>query len=224
MSYKDSILWKEAFLGKHGHVELRERLSNAFDIAHDNASFLLDRIRIDFPSLTIHDITHVDSLWQVASIIAGNNYPLNPLEGFVLGCSFLIHDAALSYFSVGGKNKLRSTIEWNDFHTDYISRTDMTNEEKEYETDFKTIRYLHAKFAKELCNQLFERENGSTFYIIEDDELRMHLWQIIGDIAASHHWNIEKVKTLGHQVPCISWIPRGMAYKSFETRMSSKMC
>ena len=42
----------------------------------------------------------------------------------------------------------------------------------EYETDFRTIRYLHAKYAMGLCNQIFERENGSTFYIIEDDELR----------------------------------------------------
>lgn len=209
MSYKDSTLWKEAFNDKYGHTVSRERLTNAFEIAHSNASFLLDKIRIDFPSLTIHDITHVDSLWQVASIIAGEGYQLNPLEGFILGCSFLIHDAALSYIAVGGKETLRSTTEWKDFHSDYIARTEMTDEEKEYETDFRTIRYLHAKFAKDLCNQIFERENGSTFYIIEDDELRKHLWQIIGDIAASHHWNIDKVKTLGNQIPALAGFPVG---------------
>ena len=108
MTYKDTTLWKEAFNDKYGHIALRERLTNAFEIAHNNASFLLNKIRIDFPSLTIHDITHVDSLWQVASIIAGKDYQLNPLEGFILGCSFLIHDAALSYIAVGGKDSLRS--------------------------------------------------------------------------------------------------------------------
>ena len=102
MTYKDTTLWKEAFNDKYGHIALRERLTNAFEIAHNNASFLLNKIRIDFPSLTIHDITHVDSLWQVASIIAGKDYQLNPLEGFILGCSFLLHDAALSYIAVGG--------------------------------------------------------------------------------------------------------------------------
>ena len=193
MTYKDSTLWKEAFNDKYEHHVLRERLTNAFEIAHNNASFLLDKIRIDFPSLTIHDITHVDSLWQVASVIAGDDYQLNPLEGFILGCSFLIHDAALSYIAVGGKETLRSTTEWKDFHGDYISQLDMSSEEKEYETDFRTIRYLHAKYAMGLCNQFFERENGSTFYIIEDDELRNHLWQTIGNIAASHHWNMDKV-------------------------------
>lgn len=206
MTYKDTTLWKEAFNDKYGHIALRERLTNAFEIAHNNASFLLNKIRIDFPSLTIHDITHVDSLWQVASIIAGKDYQLNPLEGFILGCSFLIHDAALSYIAVGGKDSLRSTTEWKDFHSDY-SKSDMTDEEKEYETDFRTIRYLHAKYAKDLCNQIFDRENGSTFYIIEDDELRKHLWQVIGDIAASHHWNMDKVKTLGNQIPALAGFP-----------------
>ena len=119
MTYKDTTLWKEAFNDKYGHIALRERLTNAFEIAHNNASFLLNKIRIDFPSLIIHDITHVDSLWQVASIIAGKDYQLNPLEGFILGCSFLIHDAALSYIAVGGKDSLRSTTEWKDFHSDY---------------------------------------------------------------------------------------------------------
>ena len=207
MTYKDSTLWKEAFNDKYGHHVLRERLTNAFEIAHNNASFLLDKIRIDFPSLTIHDITHVDSLWQVASVIAGDDYQLNPLEGFILGCSFLIHDAALSYIAVGGKETLRSTTEWKDFHADYISQLDMSSEEKEYETDFRTIRYLHAKYAMGLCNQIFERENGSTFYIIEDDELRNHLWQTIGNIAASHHWNMDKVKTLGDQIPALAGFP-----------------
>lgn len=129
MTYKDTTLWKEAFNDKYGHIALRERLTNAFEIAHNNASFLLNKIRIDFPSLTIHDITHVDSLWQVASIIAGKDYQLNPLEGFILGCSFLIHDAALSYIAVGGKDSLRSTTEWKDFHSDY-SKSDMTMKKK----------------------------------------------------------------------------------------------
>lgn len=145
--------------------------------------------------------------WQVASVIAGDDYQLNPLEGFILGCSFLIHDAALSYIAVGGKETLRSTTEWKDFHADYISQLDMSSEEKEYETDFRTIRYLHAKYAMGLCNQIFERENGSTFYIIEDDELRNHLWQTIGNIAASHHWNMDKVKTLGDQIPALAGFP-----------------
>lgn len=46
MTYKDSTLWKEAFNDKYEYVSLRKRLINAFEIAHNNASFLLDKIRI----------------------------------------------------------------------------------------------------------------------------------------------------------------------------------
>lgn len=61
------------------------------------------KIRKDFPPLTVHDISHVDSLWQVVSVITGDDYEINPLEGFVLSCAFLMHDAVLSYEAVGGK-------------------------------------------------------------------------------------------------------------------------
>lgn len=42
MTYKDTTLWKEAFNDKYGHIALRERLTNAFEIAHNNVSFLLN--------------------------------------------------------------------------------------------------------------------------------------------------------------------------------------
>lgn len=73
-----------------------------------------------------------------------------------------------------------------------------------YETDFSTIRLLHAKYAEQLYKQLFEKEDGSRFYIIEDESLRIHLGEIICKIAASHHWNIEDVEKLGCQFPAIS--------------------
>ena len=164
MNYKETTLWKNAFCAKNdGYDEKRRYLEQSFDSARLNSVGLLDRIRIDFPSLTVHDITHVDSLWQVASVIVGPNYPLNPLEGYVLGCAFLLHDAALSYYSVGGTERLRNTIEWKDYYADYSKRTDLNDTEKTIEADFQSIRFLHAKNAERLCYQLFEREDGSSF-------------------------------------------------------------
>lgn len=209
MTFKYTTLWKTAFEKKNdGYDEIREKLENSFLSARNNAKELLDKIRTDFPSLTIHDITHVDGLWQVASVIAGEDYELNPLEGFILGCAFLMHDAALSYDAVGGIERLRSTIEWKDIYADYINDNTLTQDEKFYETDFRTIRLLHAKIAENLYQQLFERTNGTKFYIIENDSLRNHCGKIIGQIAASHHWNIEKVKAeFSIQVPAPSGYP-----------------
>lgn len=103
MSYEGTSLWMTAFNAVSGDTDqIRGTLCKEYKRSRDNAIFLLDKIGKDFPSLTVHDITHVDSLWKVASVIAGPDFPLNPLEGFVLGIAFLLHDAALSYQTVGG--------------------------------------------------------------------------------------------------------------------------
>lgn len=200
MTYKNTTLWK-ASLADHndGHDEQRKVLRDAFEIVRKNAKEILDKIRIDFPALTVHDITHVDSLWQVGSVIAGEKYDLNPLEGFILGCAFLMHDAVLSYDAAGGQDSLRKTTEWQDFYADYKNDDTLTLVEQKYETDFKTIRFLHAKYAKELYKKLFNRADGSSFYIIENETLRSHLGHLICMIAASHHWSIDDVEDLGIQ-------------------------
>jgi len=209
MNYVDTTLWKNAFLEKADEDDsLRVGLKNALLDARKNAAYLLEKIRGDFPNLTIHDITHVDGLWQVASVITGEKYQINPLEGFVLGCAFLIHDAALSYQAVGGQTKLRATIEWKDYYADYSKDIKLTEEEKCYEADFSAIRFLHAKYAETINKVLFERDDNTKFYIIEDEALRNHLGGIIGKIAASHHWSIDEVKKLGSQIPALSRYPQ----------------
>ena len=94
MMYTDTTLWKMSLANQEDDNDhLRTALREAFAKARDNASLILSKIRTDFPALTVHDITHVDGLWQVGSVIVGENYALSPLEGFVLGCAFLMHDA-----------------------------------------------------------------------------------------------------------------------------------
>lgn len=187
--YKDTLLWRRTLGSEEDAVS---PLRDSFLKARENTIFLLDKIRNDFPNLTIHDITHVDSLWEVADTIIGdNNYPINPLEGYVLGIAFLIHDAALSYDAVGGKEKLRETDEWKDAYADKPMEID--DEEFKKECDFIAIRSLHAKKAETILSQTFSKDNGTTFYIIDDDIFRTHYENLIGKIAASHHWNIDKV-------------------------------
>ena len=209
MDYKKTTLFQNTLASKNDEYEpMRESLRGSYLKARDNAIYLLDQIRNDFPNLTIHDITHVDSLWDVASVIIGKDFYINPLEGFVLGCAFLIHDAALSYESVGGKTVLRSTSEWKDYMFELSSRSDLSEDEKEKEADFSAIRTLHARYAERLMSVIFKRLNGSSFYILEDDYLRENLGQLIGDIAASHHWDIDRVSLLPTQINAIPGFPR----------------
>lgn len=208
MLYTETKLWKASFsIQGDSNDKLREELKSVFEKTRKNAEFLLSKIRKDFENLTVHDISHVDGLWQVASVITGDGYEINPLEGFVLGCSFLMHDAVLSYDAIGGVDRLRDTSEWKDYFEDYKKNEHLTEQQQLFETDFKTIRLLHAREAETLYSKLFEREDKSTFYIIEDETLRNHLGPLICKIAASHHWNIDQVETLGNQQSAPSEFP-----------------
>lgn len=209
MKYTDTTLWKTS-LANHGDADdpLRQSLRETFERSRNNAKEILDKIRIDFPALTVHDITHVDSLWQVGSVIAGAEYELNPLEGFVLGCAFLMHDAVLSFEAAGGQDALRETVEWEDFYVDYQKDNFLSPDQQCYETDFRTIRLLHAKYAENLYNTKFLRADSSTFYIIEDESLRKHFGALICKIAASHHWSIDEVEKLGIQQAAPAGYPR----------------
>lgn len=201
---QQTSLWKRTLGSDDEDVKpLRE----SFLDARKNAAFLLDKIRPDFPNLTIHDITHVDSLWSVADTIIGEDYPINPLEGYVLGIAFLIHDAALSYYSVGGKDKLRKEVVWQDAFAD--GPGDKSKEEFEKECDFIAIRALHADNAKKLLSESFKDENGITINIHGNDSYLNHYGNLIGRIAASHHWDIDDVESkLKKQVNPMSGMPK----------------
>lgn len=203
MSYQDTSLWKRTLGLYDSNVE---PLRNSFLRAREHAEFLLGKIRNDFPNLTVHDITHVDSLWNVADTIIGPDYRINPLEGYILGIAFLIHDAALSYNTVGGIDKLRESIQWKDAFAD--GPGDKNEEEFKKECDFDAIRALHAKYAEDIPTQVYKNDNGSTFYIIENDDYRTYFGELIGKIAASHHWSIDDVESkLEPQVNPIAEVP-----------------
>src|SRR3954471_18962238 len=69
----------------------RGRLRNSFIAFRDRAAHLASEIRKDLPDLTVHDVTHLDSLWEVAATIAGREYTITPAEGYVLGGAVLLH-------------------------------------------------------------------------------------------------------------------------------------
>lgn len=101
-NYETTALWQNT-LGIQGDANV-DRLRVAYQTLRDHMKGLLDEVRRDFPNLTVHSIEHVDDLWRIASMITGSDYPINPLEGFIMGCSFLVHDSVLSYKAFGGKD------------------------------------------------------------------------------------------------------------------------
>lgn len=169
----------------------------------EQVSALLTMIPADCKDLTIHDVSHLDALWEMASLIAGADYPLNPAEAFVFGASVLLHDAGLSAAAYpGGLDELKRNTAWQDVAADILRQNEISVSEQTLRSPpadllpaikFAVLRALHAEQAERLATSSFKQPNNDNFHLIDDAELRMAFGAMIGRIAHSHHWNIERV-------------------------------
>lgn len=188
---KTTGIWKRS-LGTN-EKPATEKLRASLDSFRDKVKHLTSQIGKDLPHLTIHDITHLDALWQVADTIVGDDFPLNPLEAYIFGGSVLLHDAALCFQAyAGGKQGLRDTVEWKDAYARLSSITRNT-EDISREADFEALRNLHASQAIRLAYDPWQAQSGPPVYLIEDSNLRENYGLLIGEIASSHHLDIETV-------------------------------
>ena len=157
-----------------------------------NVEVVTSRIAVSLPELTIHDIFHLDALWEVVNTVAGSDFPLNPIEAYIFGAAVLLHDAGLCFEAYsGGRTALRETLEWRDAYG-RLSRTPSDIGNLEHEADFEALRALHASQAARLAIEPW-RDDQRDLYVIDDRELRENYGQLIGDLASSHHWNLEMV-------------------------------
>lgn len=184
-----------------------ERLKNSYRAFWKNAVVLSREIQRDVPNLTLHDEAHFDALWSRVDQIAGPDLVLTPLELFVLGGAILLHDNANSLAAFeGGVDELRATPEWRDAAAEWVERSGCTTDTAQLPDEaissilFDVLRSLHAERATSLAG-LSVSNGGYTVRLIEDDLLRNHAGDIMGQIAASHHWDITALPT---RLPSIS--------------------
>lgn len=186
------------------HSAQIKRLKASYGRFWSNAIVLARQIQHDVKNLTLHDESHFEALWERVDQIAGSDLVLSPLEVFVLGGAILLHDNANSLAAFkGGIEELRKTPEWRDAAAEWTNKNEGRDEAASLGAEatsailFEVLRSLHAERAETLANLSFEN-GGQTFHLIEDDQLRTHLGDIIGQIAASHHWDIT---TLSSRLP-----------------------
>ncbi|SCF07931.1 ATP-binding protein [Micromonospora tulbaghiae] len=183
----------------------RQRLFSNYQHCHEKTSVLAGEIRRDLPQLTLHDISHPDALWESADLIAGPDYPVNPLESFVLGCAFLVHDLAMSKAAFpGGLEASVGLPRWRDTVYTHFKRKigrppsaqELTSPPHEVlsAAEKELLRELHAHQAANLPQECFsEGPHSSQYFLIADPGLRNAYGVLIGRIAASHWWPHSKV-------------------------------
>jgi hypothetical protein len=206
----NSHLWKTTLAKRDDDVygTERERLKAALTAFRDQAALLAIEIGRDLPELTVHDISHLDSLWETASIIAGNDYKLTPTEGFVFGGAILLHDLGMSLAAVdGGLKALKNDPRWADLVTHEYRNTFLRNpsaSEIENPSEcvqravlFNLLRQTHAANAEKLAFMSFKSsDDSSCLHLMDDTELRQSFGKLMGQVAHSHWWSVLEVEKI----------------------------
>lgn len=195
---KSTSLWINAFENQElaRYSDDTTRLKNELIRMREKVSALVTKIGQILPGLTVHDTTHLDALWKTAETISGKNYELNPLETFIFGSAVLLHDTAMCWEAYeGGQTGIRDTLIWKDSYAFELRRLgEGCESEAAAAADFSAIRQLHASRAAELPRLSWRIPgSGEAIHLIGDESIRIHLGELIGLIAESHHWDIGDV-------------------------------
>ena len=208
---EDAPLWRAVFetdaAGDTSRErDLRQLLKLALLDMRRQVGHLVGSIASDMPGLTVHDLTHLDALWEMAGLVIGTRQPLNPAEGFVLGGAILLHDAALTLAAYPGHMAdLRRLPQWADLAVPELRRLGHREADAlqrhplppkvERQIAWRLLRRLHAERAAELPSQAWHHR-GEDHHLINDPELRRHFGHTIGQVAASHHESTDALQHL----------------------------
>ena len=202
--FRRTWLWRQAFVDPFPDVDLEERdfFKGCYLAMREKAGVLVAQIAAAIPGLTVHDLTHLDALWETASLVAEGAITVSPAEAFVFGASVLLHDSAMSLAAyAGGLDELKQTNEWKDtvaallgdgqHDLNAINNPSQDIADRALPT---VLRLLHAKQAERLAKQGWKTHNGETDYLIDDPVLRDFYGETIGQIAHSHWWTVSRVE------------------------------
>jgi len=146
------------------------------------------------PEYTDHSIRHMDALWSVADVILTPEEidKCSAQELFLLCCTFYVHDLGMAIACTKeGIERLRSTPEYTAALGPPIEGDTAAMAKREVLAIRNAARGLHAEIAQIL---MLESIPGLDRYLIEDTDVREKWGNLIGEIAASHHWTLQQLE------------------------------
>ena len=205
--FRQTWLWRQAFVTPRSDStpDEQEYFKTQYLSVRERAAQLVSLIPADMPSMTVHDISHLDALWDMASLVAEGAVSVNPAEAFVLGASILLHDAAMSLAAYpGGLSDVRKTLAWKDTVARFALASAESGKERFDPSDPPehilqqlipdVLRQLHAQHAEQLAEQAWNNPDGSPVHLVEDPDLRAFYGPTIGQIAHSHWWPVQRLE------------------------------
>ena len=202
MSYEECWLWKRAFVESREDATERQQqyFRERYFSMRERVEKLVSRIGSDMEEMTVHDISHLDALWEMGSIVAKNSVELNPPEAFVFGGAVLLHDAAMTLAAYPkGIVELKGELTWKDTFARLVMEANDRGEDVddpmlEKLATSEALRKLHAAKSEALPTLAWCISGSDAQYIIEDSEIRQFYGPKIGQIAHSHWWSVDRVE------------------------------
>ncbi|MDM0470107.1 ATP-binding protein [Clostridium perfringens] len=208
--FENTEIWKKTLCKRDDYdiyEKHRELLRSEFLNFREKAKVLAGEISRVLPEFTVHDIKHIDALWESASLMVGEDFDINPAEAFVLGGAFLIHDLGMGLTSFpNGIDELKKETIWKDtvasltkrnklnYNIDKAKKADSIDKDIETIATETVLRLLHAKHSENLAKISWKDDKGNNIFLIENIELREAYGSIIGLIAYSHCWKVSQLE------------------------------
>ena len=156
------------------------------------ASALASTISNSVPSFTDHSVRHMDALWVVTDSVltVGEIEQLTCAEAFLLASAFYLHDLGMAYAAtLEGRDRCLKSNHYNSF-VSCLPENEKKNGEINAQALSFAVRKMHAAAAHELS---VSKVPGTEYYLFESKDFRDAWGTTCGQIAASHHWDIDKV-------------------------------
>jgi Histidine kinase-, DNA gyrase B-, and HSP90-like ATPase len=210
-SFEQSPLWRRTLAACPADRDCvpRQSLCSAYLRFREVVEPLAAEISRSLPMFTDHSIAHADALWDTASLICGEDFPLNPAEAFVLGGAFLLHDVGMGLASYrGGTAAIEADPHFADLLASAIARlgradpsasTQAIESAARQESVAELLRLRHAEQAENLVTTVFQTSDGEPFFLLADAPLRQTFGSLIGQIAHSHWWPVNDLRAFDWQ-------------------------
>lgn len=192
-----SIPKRVADSGTFSRLNQDRKLTSAITSLRSIAEKLASCVSSTVPGFTDHSIGHMDALWEVADqILTPKEIELLSVgEAFLLGCAFYLHDIGMAYAATDeGLARCQNSPSYK-ANIDSFLKSGSNTKDAESKALALAVRTLHANAAEELA---INPVPGTQIYLFESLEIRESWGQTCGQVAASHHWDIEEIEnTLG---------------------------